>query len=143
MRRLSMQTTREIPLDQWQSFCEEFSRSHQGWLATLGTIASDVLLNNPQTAEDSVAIAVGEKLFQGITSETRGDKVEFFISLGQRPDHVTHHIREPQRMRLEQTPEGAHRGLQIDAANNQTIVLRFRTAVPLETLDGLSEAERL
>lgn len=138
-----MQTMREIPRAQWPSFCEEFSRSHQGWLATLGTIASDVLLANPEAAEDEVEIAVNEKLFQGITSETRGDKLELFISLGQRPDHITHRISQPQRIRLEQTAEGAHRGLQIDAANGQATLLRFRAAAQLETLDGLSEAERL
>lgn len=138
-----MHTTREIPRAQWQSFCEEFSRSHQGWLATLSTIASDVLLANPEAAEDNIEIAVNEKLFQGITGETRGDKAELFISLGQRPDHITHRISQPQRIRLEQTAEGAHRGLQIDAANGQTILLHFRAAAQLETLDGLSEAERL
>jgi len=99
-------------------------------------------LANPQAAEDVVKIAVDEKLFQGITGETQSDKLELFISLGQGPDHITHRISQPQRIRLEQTAEGAHRGLQIDTANGQTTLLRFRTAAQLETLDGLSEAEQ-
>jgi hypothetical protein len=49
-------------------------------------------------------------------------------------DHI---INRPVRVALEETEEGAHKGLRIDAENGETTLLRFRSPAFPETVDGV------
>ena len=60
------------------------------------------------------------------------------IIAGDRPDdHVSHIINGPTRVVLEETEEGAHKGLRIEAADGETTLLRFRSPALPETVDGV------
>lgn len=60
------------------------------------------------------------------------------ISLGKTPeDHVSHTIVEPAHVWLEQTTDGANAALEIESANEVKALLRFRSAVPSEMVDGV------
>lgn len=52
-------------------------------------------------------------------------------------EQVAHTIARPLQVRLNQTEEGAHRGLEIESAGGELTVLRFRFAVLPETVDGV------
>jgi hypothetical protein len=132
----------EISREQWQNFCDPFTRSHHGWLVTLGRIRSDVLKQDSQAADTRLEVLVDKAIFQEITPEDRGDHLELLISLGEKTQHLTHRVVKPERIFFEETGEGAHAGLRIDSADGQTTLLRFRTPARPETLDGLAEFER-
>jgi hypothetical protein len=120
--------TQEIPRDEWKIFLNTFSRQHEGWLATLEVLATDI--GAQQEAHDLP--------LEGITATSKDDKSQAItINLGKTPDdHVTHTITEPTRVWLEQTPQGANSALEIESADVKTL-LRFRSALPPEMVDGV------
>jgi uncharacterized protein DUF5335 len=122
-------TTKEIPREEWKDFFDVFSRQHEDWLATLEVFAPDV--GAQQEARDlplegiSIASAVG-------------DREAISINLGKTSeDHITHTIPKPERVWLEQTPTGANAALEIESANQTKTLLRFRSTLPPEMVDGI------
>ena len=125
--------TKEIPRNEWQEFFDIFSRQHEGWLVTLEILGSEI---GAQVAERGLA-------FEGIVDE--GDEVqghEILIMFGTRPDdHITHSISTPTTVSLEQTDEGADAALAITSADGVMALLRFRSPMLPEMVDGLVEQE--
>jgi hypothetical protein len=121
--------TQEIPRDKWKTFLDSFSRQHEGWLATLEVLAANI--GAQQEARDLP--------FEGITATSKGSAPEAIaISLGKtQEDHVTHTITEPTRVWLEQTSQGANAVLEIESADEVKTLLRFRSALPAEMVDGV------
>lgn len=121
--------TKEIPRDEWTTFLDRFSRQHEGWLATLEILAPDI--GAQQEAHDLP--------LEGI-SATPGDTepAKISISLGKSAkDHVTHTITEPTRVWLEQTSQGANSALEIESGDGTKTLLRFRSALPADMVDGV------
>jgi hypothetical protein len=121
--------TKEIPRDEWKTFFDTFSRQHEGWLATLEVLGS--VIGAQQEARYLP--------LEGITATSK-DTVRdtIAISLGKtQEDHVTHTITEPTRVWLEQTSEGANAALEIESADQVKTLLRFRSALPAEMVDGV------
>jgi len=121
--------TQEIPHDEWTTFCDRFSRQHEGWLATLEVLSTD--FGAQQEARDLP--------FEGITATFKDSAPEIIaISLGESPgDHVTHTITEPTRVWLEQTSQGGNAALEIESADQVKTLLRFRSPLPAEMVDGV------
>jgi hypothetical protein len=121
--------TQEIPRDQWKTFLDSFSRQHEGWLATLEVLGTDI--GAQQEARDLP--------LEGITATSRDGAPETIaISLGKSAeDHVTHTITEPTRIWLEQTSLGANTALEIESADDVKTLLRFRSALPADMVDGV------
>lgn len=112
-------STQEIPRAEWNTFLDSFSRQHEGWLATLEVLATDI--GAQQEARDLP--------FEGITTSKNSTPETIAISLGETPEiHVTHTITEPTRVWLEQTSEGASAALEIESAGDVKTLLRFRSA---------------
>lgn len=122
--------TKEIPRNEWPKFFGRFSRQHEGWLATLEILGSEI---GAQVEERGMA-------FEGIADE--GDEVqghEILIMFGAKPDdHVTHSISHPTAVSLEQTDEGADAALAIKSEDGVTALLRFRSAVLPEMVDAVA-----
>jgi hypothetical protein len=121
--------TQEIPRDQWKTFLDSFSRQHEGWLATLEVLGTDI--GAQQEARDLP--------LEGVTATSRDGAPETIaISLGKSAeDHVTHTITEPTRIWLEQTSLGANTALEIESADDVKTLLRFRSALPADMVDGV------
>jgi hypothetical protein len=122
-----MQTT-QITKTEWPNFFNSFSRKHEGWLATLEIFGPDI---GAQTEERELP-------FEGITdewSEAKGDTIT--IMAGKSDAHVTHTISRPTEVSLEQTDEGADTALAIKSSDGTTALLRFRSPVLPEMVDGL------
>jgi len=121
--------TKEIPRDEWNKFLDTFSRQHEGWLATLEVFAADI---GAQEQAHNLPL-------EGITAtSTNDDSQSIAINLGRTPeDHVTHTITRPTRLWLEQTSEGANAALEIESADEVKTLLRFRSALPAEMVDGV------
>jgi Family of unknown function (DUF5335) len=121
-------STQEIPNAEWNTFLDNFSRQHEGWLATLEVLGLDI--GAQQEARDLP--------LEGITATTDDQSPTIAISLGKGPDnHVTHAITEPTRVWLEETPEGAAAALEIESADEVKTLLRFRSPMPAEMVDGV------
>lgn len=52
-------------------------------------------------------------------------------------DHLAHTIHGPTHVRLKETDEGAHEALQIESNKGATTLLRFRSPVLPQSLDGV------
>jgi hypothetical protein len=121
--------TQEIPRDEWNNFFDVFSRQHEGWLATLETFGPDI------GAQEEAHELPFESI--SITSGNNGTDA-IAIDLGKTPeDHFTHRITEPEHVWLEQTSGGANAALEIESENETKTLLRFRSALLPEMVDGV------
>jgi hypothetical protein len=120
--------TQEIPRNDWNNFFNVFSRQHEGWLATLEVFAPDI------GAQEEAR----EMPLEGISLASEGSADAIAISLGKTPEnHLTHTITKPQHVWLDQTSEGANAALEIESENQNKTLLRFRSALPPEMVDGV------
>jgi hypothetical protein len=120
--------TQEIPRQEWNNFFDLFSRQHEGWLATLEVFGPDI------GAQEQAH----EMPLEGVSIASENNPTEIAINLGKTPeDHVTHTITKPEHVWLEQTSEGANAALEIESENQTKTLLRFRSAMPPEMVDGV------
>lgn len=121
--------THEIRREEWSNFFDGFSRQHEGWLATLEVFAADV------GAQEEAH----ELPLEGISITSGANSPDAIaINLGRDPkDHVTHTITEPEHVWLDQTSEGANAALEIESQNETRTLLRFRSTMPPEMVDGV------
>jgi len=125
--------TQEIPSERWRAFLDGFSRQHEGWLVSLEVFGADI------GAQEEAH----ELPLEGITTELKNNEQgsepeRIAISLGNTPeDHLTHSITGPTHIWLEQTQAGANAALEIESADETKTLLRFRSALPSEMVDGV------
>jgi len=121
--------TKEIPREEWNNFFDVFSRQHEGWLATLEVFSTDV------GAQEEAR----ELPLEGISITSGHDGANaIVINLGKTPeDHITHTITAPEHVWVQQTPEGANAALEIESEAQTKTLLRFRSALPPEMVDGV------
>jgi hypothetical protein len=120
--------TQEIPRNDWNNFFNVFSKQHEGWLATLEVFAPDI------GAQEEAR----EMPLEGISLASEGSVDAIAISLGKTPEnHLTHTITKPEHVWLDQTSEGANAALEIESENQNKTLLRFRSAMPPEMVDGV------
>lgn len=121
--------TKEITRTEWPSFFDSFSRQHEGWLATLEIMGPEI----------GAQIEERDLPFEGITdewNETEGNTI-MIMAGGKADGHVTHTIRRPTEVNLEQTDEGADAALAIKSEDGVTALLTFRSPVLPETVDAM------
>ncbi len=119
---------REIPRGDWVTFLESFSRLHDGWLITIDVPgAPDERLQERESALKSITADLGNQGKDSISILTRNIP----------RDEVSHIIDAPLHVRLLEMETGAHEGLQIESKNGQTTIVRFRSPMPPELVDGI------
>jgi hypothetical protein len=121
--------SRDIPREDWVTFLDSFSRQHERWLVNV-EVVTDGLGAHREIREKSL-IGVSADL------KSRGTDTISIITGDRSDDHVNHIVNRPTRVALEETEEGAHKGLRIDAENGETTLLRFRSPALPETVDGV------
>jgi hypothetical protein len=121
-------STQDISRDEWAAFFDSFSLRHQGWLVTVEVFGSDI----------GAQVEARELPLQGITAELKREGEDAIsIIVGDTPEqHVTHTIGAPARVILKRSEEGADEAIEIESAARTTLV-RFRSAVPTEMVDGI------
>lgn len=122
--------TREILRNEWRTFFDQFSRQHEGWLATIEVLGLDV---GAQEEAHELPLV-------GVSLSSEGREAETIsIDVGTAPDdHVSHVIDDATRIWLEQTDEGADVAMAIEDRDGTKTILRFRTAVAPEFVDGVA-----
>lgn len=121
-------STIEVTRNDWTSFFDTFSKQHEGWLASLEVLGDQI------GAQHEVI----ELPLEGISVNAEEDPESLIISFGKSPeDHVTHTVQRPRHVWVNQTVEGAHESLEIKQEDNQKTLLRFRSPVRPELVDGI------
>jgi hypothetical protein len=120
---------REIPRDEWAKFLDSFSRQHEGWLIRLEVLGAEI----------GAQVEAQELPLEGITAELKsgGEDVISIILGGGSRERVTHNITQPTHVRIEQTESGADMTLQIESRSGVTTLVRFRSAMLPEMVDGI------
>ena len=120
--------TQEIQRNEWVSFFDSFSRRHRGWLVT-------VEIMDPEIGDQTEA---RDLPLEGITAELneRGtDQIEIIVG-NQADSHVSNSVVDPKQVWLKSSDVGADEVLEIKRENG-TVLIRFRSAVLPELVDGL------
>lgn len=127
---------KNIPREEWPSFCDGFSRQHEGWLVNLEVTPAEESLPGLATP-----IELGhDQPLQGITAELLEELGEDRITVivGPNPDqHLVHEILEPTALTLEQEQDGADAGLLIESARSGRTAIRFRVPAMPEMVDEM------
>jgi hypothetical protein len=120
---------REIPREEWGEFLDSFSRQHEGWLVTVEVLGDEI----------GAQVEAEGKPLEGITAELKDGGVDsIIITMGLTPaEHVTHNITAPTHIRLEQAETGANMALQIESSEGVTTLVRLRSAMLPEMVDGV------
>jgi Family of unknown function (DUF5335) len=121
-------STIEVTRNDWTSFFDTFSKQHQGWLASLEVLGDEV----------GAQREVIELPLEGISVNAEEDPESLIISFGKTPkDHVTHTVDRPRHVWVNQTVEGVHESLEFEEEDNQKTLLRFRSPIRPELVDGI------
>ncbi len=114
----------EIPRKGWRSFFKAFSKSHEGWLATLEVF-------EPSSGTESVAV---NRPLEGISLD--GGSVVITVD-GELDQHFTHVVEAPESVFLEIEGPHAEKAVKIRTAKG-SVEVRFRSALPPEMVDGVT-----
>ena len=123
--------TREIPINEWQPFLDQFSQCHQGEKVTVKIIGNDV---GDQTEMSDMPL-------MGISADCRaggGERIE--VSAGDSTSaHITHAVMHPSHVRLAEDDEGHALAMQIESSDGPVTLVRF-SAEPQELPEGFMSA---
>ena len=118
----------EIARADWPRFLDEFSRAHAGWLVTVEE-------RDPERGARELAREVP---LSGISAElSASEPSDITVIAGSGDVEWTHRIAAPARLCVRRTPEGAEEGLETESAGGVRTLVRFRSAVLPETVDGM------
>ena len=115
----------EIPCKRWRSFFKAFSRSHEGWLATLEVF-------EPSSGTEVVVV---NRPLEGISLD--GTRIVITLD-GELDQHFTHVVEAPESVLLEIEGDHAEKAVKIRTASGSAEV-RFRSALPPEMVDGVAQ----
>ena len=110
--------TKLISQTDWPTFFDRFSQHYGRSLVTLEILGPEV---GAQVAEENLE-------FSGITVEGRDmESNSVIIMMGAKAgNHITHSVRRPKEISLEQTDDGVDLALAIKSDDGTTALLRMR-----------------
>src|SRR5436309_341453 len=111
---------KEIPKNQWAAFCDNFSRLHEGWPATIEVLE-----------DGAIQTVVRDMAFMRVEADLReGHEDLVCISAGNgAAKSMTHRVTAPSHIELQLTDDGAHEGLRVESENGMTTLVRFKTTI--------------
>jgi Family of unknown function (DUF5335) len=121
--------TEEIPREQWPQFLESFSRIHEGWLSTVEVLDDQI---GSQVEARNVPL-------QGIAADwkgTGGNSISIMLG-GAGQSILTHTVGDLTHVRIKRTETGADEALSLESASGGRTLLRFRSPMPPDTVDGV------
>ena len=121
--------TKQIPGSEWTAFLDRFSRQHEGSLVNLEIL-------DPEIGAQVEEIGLPLKGLTAEWDEVQGNTITIMAG-NDRDHHVTHSIRHPTEVSVEQTDEGVDAAVAIKSADGMTALLSFHAAVA-ETAEAMS-----
>src|SRR5258706_12678652 len=124
--------TTEIPRSEWSLFFDSFSLRHQGWLVNLD-VKDNSLFKKPEADELPL---------EGISADVKDGEDVIAISVGREDEGLLRHaIEGATTVRLEQTPEGHDKSIEIDSKSSGKTYLQLRSVIAPEAVDGYFEPD--
>src|SRR5687768_13844970 len=103
-------SSRLIPRDHWRQELDSLSRSHEGWIVR-------VAVTEPGGHSQ---LEVHDTPLQGVAAELGREPI-IAVMVGDRPDtHLTHQVKSPLEVSLEQTETGAVSALRVRSGDGTT-----------------------
>lgn len=116
-------TSKEISREQWIRFFDDFSKQHQGWIASWEVLGADIGDQEKTTRLPLV----------GISADTKG-KPRIDIMVGDRPEaHVTQIIEKPKRVWFKEDEQPGHEAIEIEAEDGKVTLVTFNHIDPEES----------
>ncbi|HET9468567.1 MAG TPA: DUF5335 family protein [Vicinamibacterales bacterium] len=108
----------EVPRRQWSDRLYEFSRRHQGWPVALDILGESI----------GAQCEFGLLSLAGVTAEPSDGGMIAITAMLPDGGFLTHRVREPMHLFIEETDAGVDAALQIESADGTKAILRFRVA---------------
>ena len=115
--------TRQIPREQWVRFFDDFSKQHEGWIATLEVLGSD--LGSQEEANRLPLVGISADL------KDRANRIEIMVG-GRFDAHLTRIINAPKRVWFKPPDEEPHEAVEIESEDGTRTLLRFLHVPPEE-----------
>jgi hypothetical protein len=123
--------TREIPIEQWEPFLDNFSQCHLGEKVTVKIMGKDV---GDQTEMCDMPL-------MGISADCKaggGERIE--VSAGDSTSaHITHAVTHPSHVRVAENDDGQAIAMQIESDDGPVTLVRF-VAQPQDLPEGFLSA---
>jgi hypothetical protein len=129
-----------IPEKEWQSFCEDFTRQHTGWLVGISQQDTHSVEAGRQTAQAPMRMFPGERPLQELREGRKDDHVELMVTVGDGADETSFLIEDAIAVYVRRQG-AAHQGARVDSGNGMSTLIEFRVPAQPETLDGLAQSE--
>ena len=122
--------TREVPRSEWAVFLRAFGRAHRSWLSTVevASAGGPWRLHASGKPLDRIEIRQRSDATVSIEVHLHGEETPIVAA-------------NASVVEVPLSSEGAERGLDIVVRDGARTRLRFRTAVPLEAVDGMAPGE--
>ncbi len=118
----------------WHTFCDAYSRQHQGWITSVEAIES----TQEPDAVPTPFMLVANVALQGIVLQNHQPEPDLLVCMGRDMDLYTHRIVRPTLIEALQTDRGLDEGLLIHDEKGGIHRLRFRVPASPDVLDGIS-----
>lgn len=122
--------TRDLAPSEWKEFLEDFSRTHRAWLATIDTVS----YGRP------ARVRIIQRRLRSLVPDMCGDRVMGLEIRFQEKSHFESavQITAPVTVRVDETPEGDARGLEIVDETGSRTRIRLQTVPSGDVLDGMA-----
>ena len=135
----------EIAKNQWQSFCDNFTRQHWGWVVKVDAYDPTLAKLYCESPPPRLKAMANNLAFQGIVFEDSGFRLELLICLASGGGLFTHRVMHPTIIVALWTDVGLHEGIIIHDKSGGLIHIHFREPASPELLDdwmGLGSRNR-
>jgi hypothetical protein len=123
----------------WPETCAAFSREHHGWLVRVLTLPTAAAERGDLAG--ATEVAAGLPLLE-VAMVAADPRPNMDVRVRDDGERTVQRVEEPRSMALERGADGSVRGLRVDDTEGMTTLVRFRSVVPQEMLDGLAAGER-
>ena len=128
----------EISAEEWQAYCADFNRAHEGWLITLATIATTQVKAAPGPVEALWRVVADQVRFQGLVLGPVPGSCGI-VTQSQKGAAILEHRLKGLVSLFGLTIDGAQQGLRIDntdAGKEQSTLIWLRASSDAQ--EGLS-----
>ena len=107
---------REIPLEQWIKFFDDFSKQHEGWIVNWEVLGADI---GDQLKTTRLPLV-------GVSADVKGRVPRIDVIVGGRLDaHVTQIIEAPKRVWFKPPERPGHEAIEIECDDGRVTLLTF------------------
>ncbi len=114
-----------VDMRDWPAFAGQFSRSHDGWIASMEL----------REGGEPLRVEVEESPFRGATIEKRDGRDTLILTFGYEPEeHFAHIIHDPIAVVTSEADDGSEASLIVESSNGSRCILALTNPLREEEL---------